>query len=85
MLALLWCVVSPGALFLLLNDLAWLHHGTDLLAGLRAVRLEQWVAILLLTAHVWFLWGWWNWHGAETRQEEQSGTDTNLSRSDDGN
>jgi hypothetical protein len=69
MLALLWCVVSPGALFLLLNDLAWLHHGTDLAAGLRAVRLEQWVAILLLAAHAWFLWGWWSNRRAEAGAE----------------
>ena len=67
MLALLWCVVSPGALFLLLSDLAWLHHGADVRAGLRAVRLEQWVAALLLLAHFWFLWGWWSNGRAEAR------------------
>lgn len=69
MLALLWCVVSPGALFLLLSDLVWLHHGTDVAAALRAVRLEQWVAILLLVAHMWFLWGWWSNRRAEARTE----------------
>ncbi len=65
MLAQLWCLVSPGAVFLLLRDRAWLHQGGDVVAGLRAVRLEQWVAVLLLTAHAWYLWGWWRNQRAE--------------------
>ena len=58
MLSLLWCLVSPGALFLLLRDRAWID-APGLAAGLRAVRLEQWVAAVLLALHVRFLWRWW--------------------------
>lgn len=58
MLSLLWCLVSPGALFLLLRDREWID-ATGLAAGFRAVRLEQWVAAALLALHVRFLWRWW--------------------------
>ena len=58
MLALLWCLVSPGALFLLLRERAWLQ-AADVSARFQAVRLEQWVAVGLLLAHGWFLWRWW--------------------------
>ena len=60
MLAQLWCLVSPVAVLLLLRDRAWLHQGGGMAAGLRAVRLEQWVAVLLLLAHGWCLGGWWS-------------------------
>ena len=54
MLAMLWCLVSPGAAFLLWREPEWRQAG-GLLAGIRLVRLEQWVAIGLLAAHAWYL------------------------------
>ncbi len=73
MLAQLWCLVSPGAVFLLLRDRVWLHQGRDVMVALRAVRLEQWVAVLLLAAHGWYLWGWWSCRRKEAGQEGQGG------------
>ena len=58
MLSLLWCLVSPGALFLLLRDRAW-TDSPGVVATLRAVRLEQWIAVVLLVLHLWFVWRWW--------------------------
>ena len=54
MLALLWCLVSPGAVFLLWREPDW-RHAKDLASGLRSVRLEQWVAVGVLMAHGWFV------------------------------
>ena len=54
MLALLWCLVSPGAVFLLWQEPEW-RHAKDLVSRLRSVRLEQWVAIGLLMAHAWLV------------------------------
>ena len=64
MLATLWCLVSPGAVLLLLREPAW-RHAPDALSALRAVRLEQWIALLLLAAHAGFLWGWWRTRRSE--------------------
>jgi hypothetical protein len=54
MLALLWCLVSPGAMFLLWREPEW-RRATDVVSGVRAVRLEQWVAVGLMMAHGWFV------------------------------
>ena len=54
MLALLWCLVSPGAVLLLWREPDW-RQGGGLLARIRLVRLEQWVALGLLVAHIWYL------------------------------
>lgn len=70
MLSLLWCLVSPGALFLLFRDREWVD-APGLAAGFRAVRLEQWVATALLALHVRFLWRWW-------RATRVAATGTNL-------
>jgi len=55
MLARLWWLVTPVAVFLWVRDPAWWQaefpHGT-----LRAVRLEQWIAMVQLVLHGWFLW-----------------------------
>jgi hypothetical protein len=56
-LTLLWLFPSVGALLLLVHDAAWWRAG-GFLAGLGAVRLEQWIAIGLLALHGWFAWRW---------------------------
>ena len=65
MLALLWCMVSPPALFLILRERAWLHAG-DFTRAVTAVRLEQWIALVLLLCHGWFAWRAWRIGRAES-------------------
>lgn len=55
MLGRLWWLVSPAAVLLLASERAWLQAPT-LGTALAAVRLEQWVAVVLLALHGWFLW-----------------------------
>lgn len=55
MLARLWWLVTPVAVFLWLRDPAWWRADFPL-GTLRAVRLEQWIALIQLTLHGWFLW-----------------------------
>ncbi len=54
MLALLWCLISPGAVFLLWREPEW-RRAKDVMSGLRSVHLEQWVAVGLIMAHGWFV------------------------------
>lgn len=55
MLGRFWWLVSPGAVLLLAGERAWLQAPT-LGTALAAVRIEQWVAVVLLALHGWFLW-----------------------------
>lgn len=55
MLARLWWLVTPVAVFLWLRDPAWWRADFPL-GTLRAVRLEQWIALIQLALHGWFLW-----------------------------
>lgn len=50
MLSLLWVFPSVGACWILFSDRAWMRE------GIGAVKLEQWVGVGLLLAHVMFLW-----------------------------
>jgi len=61
-LALLWCLVTPAAVFLLVRDRAWLT-ASGLAAKLVSVRFEQWIALLLIAAHFWFGWQAWRSRG----------------------
>jgi hypothetical protein len=54
MLSVLWCMVSPGAVYLILHEASW-RSAVSLIEAAKAVRLEQWVGFGLLAAHVWFL------------------------------
>ena len=53
-LACLWIFVSAGAVYLLARDPAW-RSAPDFLGSLRAVRVEQWVAVSLLGVQTWLL------------------------------
>jgi hypothetical protein len=66
LLAGLWCLVSPPALFLILREPAW-RQAAGFRQGVLAVRVEQWVAIGLLLCHGWFLWRAWRLACAERR------------------
>ena len=58
-LALLWLFVSAGAAYLLVRDPGW-RTASGILQALGAVRMEQWLAILLLGVQVWLVFrGWW--------------------------
>ncbi|MBX3734635.1 MAG: hypothetical protein KF791_18820 [Verrucomicrobiae bacterium] len=57
-LALLWLPVSAGALFLLFQDTAWRHQAT-VPKAIAAVRIEQWLALLLLAVHAGIGWRAW--------------------------
>jgi hypothetical protein len=54
MLSVLWCLVSPGAVYLILHEASW-RLAVSPIEAAKAVRLEQWVGFCLLAAHVWFL------------------------------
>lgn len=56
MLALLWCLVTPGAGYLIWRDQAWLQ-AEGFAERLRAVRLEQWIGASLIVLHVRFILG----------------------------
>jgi hypothetical protein len=63
-LAILWIFPSIGAIWILLADFAWLEAPTWL-ARLRAIPLEQWVAILLLAAHGLWVYLAFRWRRRE--------------------
>lgn len=56
-LTLLWCAVSMGAVLLWVREQSWMA-GPGLWARVKAVRLEQWVALVLLGLHGGFAWAW---------------------------
>jgi hypothetical protein len=55
MLARLWWLVTPVAIFLWLREPAWWRAKFPG-ESFRAVRLEQWIALVQLALHGWFLW-----------------------------
>lgn len=57
MLTVLWTAVSAGAVVLWVRDPAWLTAPGGW-ARLRAVRLEQWLALVLLGLHAAFAGAW---------------------------
>ncbi|HXG49719.1 MAG TPA: hypothetical protein VNO52_19020 [Methylomirabilota bacterium] len=64
MLSLLWVFPSFGALFILgRNADQWLR-APSVNAALRALRLEDWLAMGLLALHAWFIARavWWRRH-----------------------
>lgn len=59
MLARLWCLLTPVAFWLLFRDRAWLK-ADGVGQAFREVRLEQWVAAVIIGLHGWF---WWRGRG----------------------
>jgi len=49
-LSMLWVFPSLGACWILFSDRSWVREGVE------GLKLEQWVAVGLLLAHVMFLW-----------------------------
>lgn len=56
--SILWCFPSAGALYLLANDWTQWHWGHGVLEGLRSLRLEDWVATVLLGLHAFWIFAW---------------------------
>jgi hypothetical protein len=68
--SLLWIFPSTGALFILVPGFRnWFQAGS-LLEGLRAVAFEQWIALIVLLAHLVFVGLAWRYRRTEPLREE---------------
>jgi len=56
MLSILWVFPSLGALFIIGSDFTRWFQVSSVLAGLRAVALEEWIALGVLLLHLAFVW-----------------------------
>jgi hypothetical protein len=70
MLAWLWCLVTPGAVFLMIQNSDW-RREVGWKAMLQSVRIEQWVGLALVLVHGWFI-------VQALRNRQQSGPETRL-------
>jgi hypothetical protein len=69
MLSILWVFPSAGAALILgATEAQWLR-ADGLLAGLRAVTFEQWIAFVILLAHLVFAWLAWQFRRTEPWRE----------------
>lgn len=59
MLSLVWCFPSLGALWLLGTGMQSWRFEQGILEGITGVRVEEWIAVLLLGLHVFWLTQWW--------------------------
>jgi hypothetical protein len=57
-LTILWIFPSLGAVWILFRETSW-WHSDGVIAAALAVRVEQWVAVVLLLLHGCFAWCWW--------------------------
>lgn len=55
MLAILWIFPSAGAVWIILRDGRSWKRSEGVLQLLSSIRLEDWVAFLLLVAQLWFV------------------------------
>ena len=76
-LTVLWMFPSFGAVWLIaFHDAAW-RHADGLLAALGMIRLEQWIGLAILLAHVAFGWLTWHYRRHEPLQEIVMGDEPN--------
>ena len=76
-LTVLWVFPSLGAVWLVaFHDSAW-RHANGLLAALGMIRLEQWIGLAILLAHVAFGWLAWHYRRNEPLQEIVMGDEPN--------
>jgi len=73
-LAILWVAVTPGALLILLQPNEALHQAEDFPARLRAIRFEEWLALILIALHLLFInLAWLNYlHERNAARHEDS-------------
>lgn len=69
MLSILWLFPSMGAvLILVMTEARWWVAGS-FFARLSAVTFEQWIAVVILTAHPAFMWLAWRFRRTEPWKE----------------
>jgi hypothetical protein len=76
LVSLLWVFPSAGALFILAPGFRNWSQAHSLAQGLRGVAFEQWIALLILLAHLVFAGLAWHYRRTEPLREE-SGWDPN--------
>jgi hypothetical protein len=69
MLAVLWIFPTVGAAFILGASEAKWRQADGILDGLRAVSFEQWIAFVILVAHLVFAWLAWRFRRTEPWRE----------------
>ena len=78
MLSMLWFFPSAGAaLILAVTEARWLHAG-GWIEGIKVVRLEQWIALVVLMAHPAFVWLAWRFRRTEPWKEIKPEPDHDL-------
>ena len=76
-LTVLWVFPSFGAFLLVaFHDAAW-RHADNVMAALGMIRLEQWIGLAILFAHVMFGWLAWHYRRHEPLQEIVTGDEPN--------
>jgi len=68
--SLLWVFPSAGALLILVQGFRSLVQAGSVLGGLQSVAFEQWIALIILLAHVVFAVLAWHYRRAEPLREE---------------
>lgn len=58
MLSLLWCFPTSGAVWILGSGARHWDFTKGTLAGLEGIRIEEWIALLLLILHGVWIWKW---------------------------
>ena len=70
-LSVIWVFPSFGAGWIVAPDLLRWFRAESFLEGLRAVAFEQWIAIVILLAHVVFAGLAWHYYRTEPLKEEK--------------
>ena len=58
-LSLVWCFPTLGALWLVGTGMQRWNFGQGILKGLERIRVEEWIAFLLIGLHAFLLVQWW--------------------------
>ena len=78
MLAILWLFPSAGAALILAATEAQWRSADNWAAGAQTIRLEQWIALVVLLAHPVFAWLAWHWRRTEPLREIEPDPDADL-------
>lgn len=77
-LSMLWFFPSAGAaLIFAVTEAKWLH-ADGWIEGIKVVRLEQWIAMVVLTTHAAFVWLAWRFRTTEPWKEAKPELDHDL-------
>jgi hypothetical protein len=67
--SVLWVFPSAGALFIVVPAAPRWFQSAGVLQGLRAVMFEQWIALVIVFAHLVFIWLAWHYRRTESLRE----------------